>query len=219
MALLVLNRPYDRRKFLDQAAKATRGRSRRKRRRAIALYREVLQREPDDPDLHRKLAELLAKDGELQAAKSSYRLACDGYSKRGFSDRTIGVLRDAVRRIPREVDFWLELARLEFERGRRIDSVTVLREGRRRFRHRKGRPEALKLLTAASKIAPSDLDIGLDFALQLKRAGMKRGAVRVLDRLPVQNRNALRRVRGRQLRVDFRVGTAIRYLRALVQGR
>jgi len=217
--VLAFKRTYDRRKFLDRAAKATRSGGRRKRRHAIALYREVLAREPADPDLHRKLAELLARDGDLRAAGSSYRLASEGYAKRGFADHAVGVLRDAVHWIPRDVDLWLELARLELERGRRTDSVRVLLDGRRRFRRRKSRPAALKLLTAASKLDPHDLEIGLDLALALRRAGLRARALGVLARLPVRDRTALRRVRGRQLRVDVRPGTAIGYLRALVLGR
>lgn len=217
--MLALKRPYDRRKFLDRAAKAARGRSRRKRRRAIALYREVLDRGPADPDLHRKLAELLAKDGDLGGARSSYRLASAGYAKRGFGDHAVGVLRDAVHWIPRDVDLWLELARLELERGRRTDSLRVLLDGRRRFRRRKARPAALALLTAAAKLDPHDLEIGLDLALQLRRSGSKARAISVLARLPVRDRTALRRVRARQLRVDVCIETVHRYLRALVLGR
>jgi tetratricopeptide (TPR) repeat protein len=219
VVLLARERPYDRRRILDRAAKARRGGSRRKIRRAIALYREVLQREPDDPDLHRKLAELLARDGDVAGATASYRFACEAYSKRGFDDRTIGVLRDAVERIPRVADFWLELGRLELERGRRVDAVAVLARGRRQFRHRRRRASALKLLRAASKIDPRDLEIGLDYALQLARNGQKRRALEVLDRLPVARRGALRRVRGRQLRVDFGLASLGRYLRAVLTGR
>lgn len=196
-----------------------RGRGRRKRRRAIALYREVLRRERDDPDLHRKLAELLAKDGDLEAARASYRCACEGYAKRGFSERAIGVLRDAVKRLPRDVGFWMELAHLEYERGRRADALAVLRTGRPCFGRRKDRPAALMLLTAASKLDPNDLEIGLDFALALRRAGMKTRALRVLERLPTRSREALRRVRGRALRVDFGASRTIHYLRAWIVGR
>ncbi len=219
MVLLVRERPYDRRRILDQAAKARRGGSRRGLRRAIALYREVLQREPDDPDLHRKLAELLARDGNLAAASTSYRLACEGYAKRGFEERSIGLLRDAVERIPRDARLWLELARLETDRGRRVDALAVLARARRGFRRRRARASALKLLAAASKLDPRDLEIGLDYALQLARDGQKPRALKVLGRLPAAQPAALRRIRGRQLRVDFGFATFGRYLRAVVAGR
>lgn len=214
MALLARERPYDRRRVLDQAAKAMRGRGRRKRRRAIALYREVLRRERDEPDLHRKLAELLVKEGDLEAARASYRSACEGYAKRGFADRKSGVLRDAVQRLPQDVELWLELARLEDERGRPADALAVLRLGRSHFRRRKHRPAALMLLTAASKLAPRDLEIGLDYALALSQAGLARRALRVLERLPTKRPEALRRVRARELRIDFGPRRLLRYLQA-----
>ena len=219
VALLVHERPYDRRRILDRAAKARRGGSRRGLRRAIVLYREVLQREPDDPDLHRKLAELLARDGNLAAASASYRRACEGYAKRGFEERSIGLLRDAVERIPRNAGLWLELARLEADRGRRVDALAVLARGRRRFRRRRARASALKLLAAASKLDPNELEIGLDYALLLARDGQKRRALKVLGRLPVSRREALRRVRQRQLRIDFGLATFGGYLRAVWAGR
>jgi len=219
MALLARTRQYDRRRLLDRAAKAARSRGRRNRRRAIALYREVLEREPHDPDLHRKIAPLLAVDGERDAAGDSYRTATQTFVERGFVDRAVGVVRDAVQRMPREVKFWTELARLEVERGRKADAVLALLEGRRVFRRRSDRRAAAVLLMAAWRIEPGHLEAGLDLALQLSLAGEQARALRVLEGLPVVPARALRRVRARQLRVAPGLAALGCYLRALLLSR
>jgi tetratricopeptide (TPR) repeat protein len=219
MALLVRTRQYDRRRLLDRAARAALGRSGRKRRRAIALYREVLEREPHDPDLHRKIAPLLAREGDRDAAGASYRTAVATFVQRGFVDRAIGVVRDAVERMPRELEFWTELSRLELERGRKADAVGALCAGRRVFRGRRDRRAASALLTAAWRIAPDHLEVGLDLALQLRRAGARDRALQVLDGLPLAPARSLRRVRARQLRVAPGLGTLGRYLRARLLAR
>ena len=66
MGLLRRGREFDRSELLEAAARArTRGRPRR----AIALYRRVLAREPRSMDLHARLAPLLAETGSRLAGK------------------------------------------------------------------------------------------------------------------------------------------------------
>ena len=105
---------YDRRRILTRAARAARGRSRRKRRKAVELYRRVLEVEPDNPDLLRKLAPLLAQTDSAADACESYRRAATEFVERGFLDRAIGVYRDAVRALPQEVSIWKEMANAKF---------------------------------------------------------------------------------------------------------
>ena len=216
MGLLARRRPYDRRRNLERAALAARGRSKRKRRRAIALYREVLERDPSATDVHRKLAPLLARNGEGEAAARSYHTAADAYVKRGFVEQAIGVYREALVQLPRQVRFWSELAKLELERGRTADALKVLLEGRRVFRRRRDRAHAIALLLAARRVAPSHLDTTLDLALQLARAGARDRALRVLHRFPVAGPSALRRLCARELRVAPGLRAAARWLRALL---
>lgn len=219
MGLLVRTRQYDRRKLLDGAAKASRSGSRRKRRRAIALYGQVLEREPHDPDLHRKIAPLHALEGDGDKAGASYRSAIDTYVERGFVDRAVGVARDAVEKLPRRVEFWTELSRLELERGRRADAVGALCEARRLFRARRDRKTALALLKAAWSIDPTRPEVGLDLALQLSRARRPRRAAEVLGEIPIDSWRTLRRVRARALRLSPGPAALARYLRALLLGR
>jgi thioredoxin-like negative regulator of GroEL len=87
------------------------------------------------------------------------------------------------------------------------------------FRGRRDRRAASALLTAAWRIAPDHLEVGLDLALQLRRASARDRALQVLDGLPLAPARSLRRVRARQLRVAPGLGTLGRYLRARLLAR
>ena len=61
MGVLRKKRIYDRLRVMEAAERA---RVRNKRRKAIALYRWVLAVEPNNVDLHAKIAPLLAQTGQ-----------------------------------------------------------------------------------------------------------------------------------------------------------
>jgi len=61
---------YGRLRILGDAARAQR---KGRRKKAITLYRQVLEHEPENPDLHRKLAPLLARTRKPAEAWASYR--------------------------------------------------------------------------------------------------------------------------------------------------
>ena len=117
---------YDRSKLMKRAAGA---RSKGKNRKAIALYRQVLEREPDNPELHRKLAPLYAKTRQAPEALASYQVAAEGLVRQGFDDQAIGLLRGAVEQLSGEVILWQSLAELELKRGRKVDAFETLVEG------------------------------------------------------------------------------------------
>ena len=52
--------PYDRKRLIERAAELESG---WRWRRALALYRQVLAAEPHDPDLHSRVAPLMARTG------------------------------------------------------------------------------------------------------------------------------------------------------------
>ncbi len=219
MALFQRKESYDRRRLLDRAARAARGRSRRQRRKAVALYRRVLAVEPDNPDLLRKLAPLLAQTDEAADACASYRRAAQEFVERGFFDRAVGVYRDAVRALPHEVSMWKEMAALELQRGRRTDAVAALLTGRRGCRRRKHRDQALALLWAARKIEPTHLELNLDLAGLLARSGARPRALALLDEILPALPESEKRIRARQFRVAPGPGTAWRWLRSALGSR
>src|SRR5690348_11768142 len=92
---------FDKKSAVAQAAEA-RGKGDRKK--AIALYRDVLAHDPADHEVHGRLAQLLAESGDLAQASASFRLGADGYHKVGFTDRAIALLKQAVEHVPGDVD-------------------------------------------------------------------------------------------------------------------
>lgn len=217
MGLLRRQRSYDRARLLDRAARAARAprwRGRGPKRKAIGCYRQVLSVEPDNYDLHRKIAPLLAQTKQAESAWSSYRRAAEALRERGFIDRAIGVYREAVRYLPRQIQAWKGLAALELERGRQPDASAALLEGRRQFRSRRTRQHAIVLLTEAHKLDPTEPGVTFDLALLLARTGARGRAVAILDALLVARPEEEAAIRARQFRVAPGAGSAWRYLRA-----
>jgi tetratricopeptide (TPR) repeat protein len=207
---------YDRLRILADAARAQR---KGRRKKAIALYRKILEFEPENPDLHRKLAPLLARTRRPAEAWASYRRAVDGLVRLGFVERAIGVYREAARFLPREVEVWLGLAGLEAQRGRRADAVQVLLAGRGHLRARRDRPRAIRLLSRARELDPACFEAGFDLAGLLARSGQRGRSIFLLNELARgASGRELRRVRARQLRLSPGPRAAWRWLAALAGG-
>jgi tetratricopeptide (TPR) repeat protein len=206
-------RRYDRSRLLSDAASAQR---KGKLRKAATLYREVLAVEPGNVDIERKLAPLLAKSGQREEAWASYRRSAEGLAQHGFVDRAIGVYREAAEHLPRQGELWLALAELELKRGRRADAVEALAAGARGLRSRKERPQAIRLLERAHQLDPASFDVGFALASKLAQNGKRERALRLLEALAVnKSGRLLRRVRGRQLRIQPGPRAAWRWMRAL----
>jgi tetratricopeptide (TPR) repeat protein len=205
---------YDRARFLARAARASRRGGRRQRRKAIALIREVLAHEPDNQELHRKLAALLAADGQSREAWASYRKALEHLLGRGFADQAVGVCREAVRSLPREASTWRALAALEVERQRPADAICALLEGRSQFRSRSQRAQALELLSEARRIDPSHVEAGIELARLLARSGNRASALSILEELIRAHPGQLRRLCAVQFRIAPGLRSACRWLSA-----
>lgn len=217
MGLLRREKSYDRARLLERATKARkRGRSQK----AIGYYREVLAVEPENPDLHRRIAPLLVDVKQPAEAWASYRRAAEGLIRGGFVERAVGVLREATTRLPREPAVWGTLADLELKRKRPVDAHRVLWEGHRHFRGKRDRSHAIVLLLRARKLAPHDFRTGFDLAGVLARAGAPGRARTLLDEMAGWTRGSqLRKVRGRQLALTPTPAALWRWLRAALAGR
>jgi tetratricopeptide (TPR) repeat protein len=207
---------YDRLRILGDAARAQR---KGRRKKAIALYRQVLECEPENPDLHRKLAPLLARTRKPDEAWASYRRAVEGLVRLGFVERAIGVYREAAGFLPREEGVWLGLAGLEAKRGRRADALQALLAGRRQLRSRKDRPRAIRLLARARELVPACFEASFDLAGLLARSGQRARSIFLLNELAASaSGRELRRVRARQLRISPGPRAAWRWLVAFAAG-
>jgi tetratricopeptide (TPR) repeat protein len=215
MPLFAAKRVYDRRRILDEAARAN---NRNKRRRAIALYRWVLAVEPNNPDLHTRLAPLLADTGQRFDAWRCYRTMAQAALREGRKDKALAIYRDATNRLPHELQAWEGLAHLLADEGDPEEAIRLLIEGSRRLGKRVHRSEAIHLLRRARGIDPWHFEAVFELARRLARANQRDEARLLLDGLAQRTAGErLRRVRAAQFRLDRTLVAAWRWIRAALR--
>jgi tetratricopeptide (TPR) repeat protein len=203
---------YDRKWLLAEAEKA---RARGRRRRAISFYRRILAAEPHDAYLHARVAPLLAATGQRFDAWQSYRKAAQVLLKNKGREDAIALYREAAKMLPHQIEAWQSAAKLELERGRGDCALTVLLEGRAKFRSRRRRAEAIALLREARSIEPGRVDIALDLVRLLWRSGQTPEAQWILGQLAEQfDGRDLRIVRGVQWRIEPSLKNSWNWIRA-----
>ncbi len=209
--------PYDRARILDAAARA---RAKKKRARAIALYRQALAFEPKSVELHAKLAPLLAETGQHFDAWCSFRAVARSCLQAGHADRALAVYREATLYLPREVEAWQAVARIQIKAGRRREALETLLEGSRNFHTRWLGAQAIYLLRRAREIDAWDFEVVLELALLLAASEQRAEARLLLDGLAERcTGDRLQRVRAAQVRVSPGPGAAWRWLCELFRGR
>ena len=130
-------------------------------------------------------------------------------------ERAAAVYREAARCLPRQIEAWEKLARVEQRRGRKPEALEALLEGRLRFRGRRRRAKAISLLRLACELAPANLAITLDLTQVLARTSQESEALLLLDRLAdCAGGRDLRRIRGAQWRIAPTLVNTWRWLRS-----
>jgi tetratricopeptide (TPR) repeat protein len=181
---------------------ADRARARGRRRKAVALYRQVLAAHPEDLAAQGKLAPLLAAAGDREAALASFRDAAAGHERAGFADRALSLLLQATDRFPSEEPLWAEMARLHLSRGRRADAVAALTRGAAGFLSRRELAPAERMLGRATQLQPWHPEASLLLARVWGRAGRAGDALQLLDALAARTDG---RPRARARRLAFRL--------------
>ena len=214
MTVLRKKRIYDRLRVMEEAERA---RSRKKRRKAIALYRWVLAVEPNNAELHAKLAPLLAETGQNFDAWRSYRVTASAALRERRDDKALAIYRDAANHLPHETQAWQRLAHLLAKQGDTEEAIGVLIEGSRQFRTHFLRSEAAHLLRRARSFDPWNFDVVLELAKHLGHSDQREEARLLLKGLTQRTGgHQLRRVRAAQLRLDKSPAAAWRWLRSIV---
>jgi tetratricopeptide (TPR) repeat protein len=208
-------RNYDRTRILDEAAHAQ---ARKKPKKAVALYRQVLAVERNNAELHARIAPLLAEVGQHFDAWVSFRIAAQAWLRKGRGDKALAVYREAAGHIPREIQVWQSIARLQVKLGRRREAVEALLEGSGQFRSRWHWPEAIHLLRRGHEISPWNFEVVSELARLLARSGQPEEARRLLEGLETRTSGEqLRRVYAAQFRLDGDLRYAWLWLRAAVR--
>ena len=206
---------YDRSRLLDAA---TRARTKKKRARAIELYRWVLAIEPQNREIHAKLAPLLAETGQHFDAWCSFKTVARAHLREGHADKALAVYREATLYLPREVQAWEAVARLQHKRGFEREPVETLLEGSRFFGTRWLRPQATHLLRLARDLDPWDFEVVLELARLLAASLQQNEARLLLSGLAGRSTHErLRRVRAAQFHLSPGPGTAWRWFRSALR--
>jgi tetratricopeptide (TPR) repeat protein len=207
---------YSRSESMTRAAKAE---GRGKRKKAIAEYRKVLAQEPDNPVIQVKLASLLAQTKQPDEARLKFMAAAESYEKQAFDDKALAVYRQAVTFLPKRVELWERIAQLDVKRERGPEAIRDLLEGSRKFRRRRERQSAIRLLRMAVKIEPWQFEATMSLARLLRKEGARPEARRFYEGLCQRNRSLrLRKVRGAMFRMSPTPGAGWRWLRAALRG-
>ena len=211
------NKPFDRTTRLRAASEA---KARGRHKKALALYEQVLATEPNNAALYREVAPLLVRARRGDEAWTKFRVAAEGFVQKGFIEKAIGIYREAAHYLPRESAVWLALADLQLQRGRREDAVAALLEGRRHFKQRRWRKQAMQLLSRAHQIAPTHFQAGFDLARLRSKTGDRKGAWALYEEIiRIASRRQRQRVRAAQFWLVPGPFTALRWLRTLIFGR
>jgi tetratricopeptide (TPR) repeat protein len=195
-------------------ADAADARGKGKRKRAIELYRAVLAEAPDDHEALGKLAQLLAEGGDLVAASGCFRTAADGYHAAGFTDRGIGLLRQAVAHVPNDIEAWLRIVELYDAREKKRDAINALAEARSAFKKKADLPHAVRILDAHMALEPHSLPLVIDRALVAKQLGdAKLGMLLLLDRLATASPADRKKLRRALFTIKPSIGAWWRWVR------
>ncbi len=200
---------------LSRAASRAQAKGRYKK--ALRLYQELLEREPDNREVQKKIAGLQARTNAKADAWASFRFSAEAFLLEGFADKAIGVYREAAHYLPHEPEAWSAIADIHIDQDRRHDAVAVLREGRRQMRSRRLRAEAIRLLTRARDLEPSSFEVGFDLSRLYWKTGARSESIGLLEQLErVSTKPQLVRLRRTHFVRYPNVVTGWRWLRAAV---
>lgn len=174
---------YDRREILREAE---RHRSRGRTRKAIREYEKVLAVDPQDVEVHAKVAPLYIRTGRRDKAKASLRRVVAWYEKQGFVDKAIGMLRLVLKIDRRDLGARIHLADLYLGKALTASALRLLESARRTFGGKRYLKEALAVEEKILSIAPDDFRAQVSKARLLVKAGRGREARDLLWRMESQ---------------------------------
>ena len=183
MKLFGSNSSYDRSEVLRRAETfRIRGRVRR----AIREYERVLEVDPQDLDVHTKIAPLYIRARRKDEAKSSLSRVIASYEKQGFVDKTIAMLRLALTLDRLNLGVHLRLSELYLGKGLKGDALRLLEGARKTFRRKRFLREAIIVEEKILVFAPDNFRAQVSLVRHLWRGGRKRDARERLWQMELQ---------------------------------
>lgn len=203
---------YDRKRLFEQAESLVQG---RRWRRALRLYRQILAAEPRNPEIHCRVAPLLARQGKTFEAWESFRIAAEAHAQAGEASSLLALHQQAVKALPRSGMACRALARVQLIQQDVPAALRTLYDGSQRLRARRTRGEAIILLRDAREIDPWKPAIVLELCRLLARAGEAAEALFLLDHFDQRAKGQdLVDARGLCFRIEPSVRHAWRWMRS-----
>ncbi len=168
---------YDRSDILREAE---RHRSRGRTRKAIREYERVLAVDPQDVEVHARVAPLYIRARRKDKATASLRRVVAWYERQGFVDKAIAELRLVLKLDRRDLAARLHLADLYVAKALTANALRLLERARRTFRGRQFLKQALAVEEKILRIAPNDFRAQVAKAQLLSKAGRAREARQLL---------------------------------------
>ena len=173
MKLFGATADYDRSEILRRAEKF---RSRGRVRKTIREYEKVLAVDPQDIEVHTKLAPLYIRASRKDQAKASLNRVIAWYDKQGFVDKAIAMLRLALTLDRRDLPVHLRLADLYLGKTLTGDALRLLEGARRTFRRKRFLKEAIAVEEKILSFAPDNFRAQVSLVRKLWKAGRRRKA-------------------------------------------
>jgi pilus assembly protein FimV len=174
---------YDRGEILRKAEKY---RSQRRIRKALREYEKILSADPQDIDVHIRIAPVYIRARRKDQAKASLRQVTAWYEKMGFTDKAIATLRLALKVDRRDLATNLYLADLYLGKNHAVEARNVLDRARKAFRGNRFLKEALAVEEKILALAPDDFRAQDSLVRLLWRTGKRREALERLRRMEEQ---------------------------------
>ena len=174
---------YDRGEILRKAEKY---RSQRRIRKAIREYEKILSADPQDIDVHIRIAPVYIRAGRKDQAKTSLRQVIAWYEKMGFTEKAIATLRLALKVDHRDLATNLNLVDLYLGKNHAVEARNVLDRARKAFRGKRFLKEALAVEEKILGLAPDDFRAQVSLVRLLWRTGKRREALERIRRMEEQ---------------------------------
>jgi len=139
--------------------------------RAVKCYQEAVALEPGDLKTRQRLAELLARAGRPEDAKSEFEVIGKSLSGNGFYLKAIAVYKQIEKLFPDDVNVILLLASLNEKHGLVAQAMAEYKRAYQLYEKREDFGEAINVLVSMEKTDPQNINIRLKLSEVLYQSG------------------------------------------------
>ncbi len=168
---------------IDSLEKADRLAAKKKYKKALAAYKEILGLSQDDWDVYLKLGSIYAKLGDMEDAWNCFKTAAEGYKSNGFSGKSLGVYKKANVIMPKDLRVITEIKNQYIRKSKKHDAIQLLLSTRKILRKKEELKKAKNVLVDAFELDEWNFDITYDLAKVCEKLKDKANAMMLYNGL------------------------------------